>query len=102
VGKEMFIQPPANYFFAKGHAEGYMELNAFDAALLDAGIGNTNLVKMSSILPPGCLQIQPLPLPPGCLVPVAYSAITCRRGRCRSRGPIQTRAYHGVFGLRSL
>ncbi|GAB4256593.1 MAG: arginine decarboxylase, pyruvoyl-dependent [Deferrisomatales bacterium] len=72
----MLIRPPTHYFLASGHAEGYMELNAFDAALLDAGIGNTNLLKVSSILPPGCRRTEPLPLPPGALVPVAYAAIT--------------------------
>ncbi|WP_459942322.1 MULTISPECIES: pyruvoyl-dependent arginine decarboxylase [Deferrisoma] len=73
----MLIPTPTRYFLVSGHAEGYMELNAFDAALLDAGIGNTNLVKMSSILPPGCQPMEPARLPPGALVPVAYAAITC-------------------------
>ncbi len=70
-------RPPTHYFLVRGHAEGYMELNAFDAALLDAGIGNTNLIKMSSILPPGCQPTEPLEIPPGSMVPVAYAAITC-------------------------
>ena len=35
-----------------GHAEGGTPLNAFDNALLAAGIGNINLVKVSSIIPP--------------------------------------------------
>lgn len=34
-----------------GHAEGITELNAFDNALLNAGIGNLNLIKLSSIVP---------------------------------------------------
>lgn len=53
-----------------------MPLNAFDGALLNSGIGNTNLVKMSSIIPPGALLIDPLPIPYGALVPVAYASIT--------------------------
>ncbi len=73
----MLIRTPTHYFTVRGHAEGYMELNAFDGALLDAGIGNTNLVKMSSILPPGCRRIDPVKIPAGSLVPVAYAAITC-------------------------
>jgi arginine decarboxylase len=59
-----------------GSSEGYTELNAFDGALLNAGIGNTNLVKMSSIVPPNCQEIEPTKLPYGALVPVAYAAIT--------------------------
>lgn len=53
-----------------------MPLNAFDGALLASGVGNTNLVKMSSIIPPGAVRIEPLELPFGALVPVAYSSMT--------------------------
>ena len=73
----MMIKTPTKYFMVTGTAEGYMELNAFDSALLDAGIGNTNLVKMSSILPPECQEIDPVTIPLGSLLPVAYSGITC-------------------------
>lgn len=73
----MLTRTPTHYWLCKGTSEGYMELNAFDGALLDAGVGNTNLVKMSSILPPGCIETEPLKLPLGGLVPVAYAAISC-------------------------
>jgi arginine decarboxylase len=59
-----------------GASEGYTPLNAFDGALLQAGIGNTNIVKMSSIVPPHCKPVSPIPLPPGSLVPAAYACIT--------------------------
>ncbi len=36
-----------------GRAEGPTKLNAFDNALLDAKIGDVNLIKVSSILPSG-------------------------------------------------
>lgn len=36
-----------------GKAEGPTKLNAFDNALLDAGIGDINLIKVSSIIPAG-------------------------------------------------
>jgi len=72
----MLIKTPDCYFMAAGHSEGYQLLNAFDGALLDAGIGNTNLVKMSSIVPPACRKVPPFRLPYGALVPVAYAAIT--------------------------
>jgi len=36
-----------------GKAEGPTKLNAFDNALLDAGIGDVNLIKVSSIIPAG-------------------------------------------------
>jgi len=59
-----------------GASEGYTPLNAFDGALLQAGIGNTNIVRMSSIVPPHCKPISPITLPPGALVPAAYASIT--------------------------
>lgn len=58
-----------------GSAEGFTPLNAFDAALINAGIGDINLVKVSSIIPPGCREIEPRDLPRGAIIPVAYSFI---------------------------
>ena len=59
-----------------GNAEGTTPLNAFDNALLAAGIGNINLVRISSILPPG-VALVPLPrIKPGAIVPTAYAAQT--------------------------
>ena len=59
-----------------GNAEGSTPLNAFDNALLAAGIGNVNLVKISSILPPG-VDLVPLPkIKLGAVVPTAYAAMT--------------------------
>ncbi len=72
----MILKTPTQYFLASGVSEGYTPLNAFDGALLHAGIGNTNIIKMSSILPPHCRQISAIDLPPGALVPAAYAALT--------------------------
>jgi arginine decarboxylase len=72
----VIIKTPTHYFMVSGASEGFSRLNAFDAALLRAGIGDTNLVKMSSIVPPRCQLISPVPLPPGSLVPTAYASIT--------------------------
>ena len=59
-----------------GSAEGSTPLNAFDNALLAAGIGNINLIKVSSILPPG-VELVALPrIKPGALVPTAFAAMT--------------------------
>src|SRR5919201_1275657 len=59
-----------------GHAEGGTSLNAFDNALLVAGIGNINLVKVSSILPPDVPVIELPKIKPGALIPTAYAAMT--------------------------
>jgi arginine decarboxylase len=72
----VIIKTPTHYFLVSGASEGFTSLNAFDGALLRAGIGDTNLVKMSSIVPPRCQLISPVPLPPGSLVPTAYASIT--------------------------
>ena len=74
----MIIQTPTKFFLVSGSSEGFSLLNAFDGALLASGVGDTNLVKMSSILPPGCEEIKPppVPLPQGALVPVAYASLS--------------------------
>ncbi|MDR7605612.1 MAG: pyruvoyl-dependent arginine decarboxylase, partial [Armatimonadota bacterium] len=38
---------------ATGAGEGSTEVNAFDRALLDAGIANLNFLRVTSILPAG-------------------------------------------------
>lgn len=72
----MFGPLPTKFFLTSGFGEASTELNAFDAALLNAKIGNTNLIKLSSILPPGCIEIGPYELPKGSLVPLAYGELT--------------------------
>ncbi|HAF71246.1 MAG: putative pyruvoyl-dependent arginine decarboxylase [Acetothermia bacterium 64_32] len=60
-----------------GAGEGSTELNAFDRALLSAGIGDLNLVRVSSIMPPHVKLVGTLPqLPKGAFVLVVYSART--------------------------
>lgn len=66
---------PKKYFITSGSAEGETELTAFDGALLKAGIGNINLLKVSSILPPEASFTPDLELPEGALVPTAYGTI---------------------------
>ncbi|MBD3166780.1 arginine decarboxylase, pyruvoyl-dependent [bacterium] len=74
-----FLMPglprPTTYFLTAGSAEGYSSLNAFDAALLNSGVGDCNLVKLSSILPPGCELVDPFAPAYGSLTPVAYASM---------------------------
>jgi arginine decarboxylase len=72
----MVFKTPTQYFLVSGASDGSTPLNAFDGALLQAGIGNTNIVKMSSLVPPHCERISPIALPPGALVPAAYASLT--------------------------
>ena len=72
----MIYKIPKTYFLVSGASEGYTPLNAFDGALLNAGVGNTNLIKVTSIVPPHCKEIQPIKLPQGAIVPIAYAYIS--------------------------
>ncbi len=71
----MISSIPKHFFLVTGASEGCTPLNAFDAALLNAGIGNTNLIKLSSIIPPGATLIDPVPIPVGAFLPVAYGSL---------------------------
>lgn len=70
------LPTPRKFTLVAGAGEGDTPLNAFDRALLAAGAGNVNLLKVSSILPPGAVYAEEIPLPAGALVPVAYGALT--------------------------
>ena len=59
-----------------GKAEGPSKLNSFDNALLDAGIGNVNLIKVSSMLEKNT-KISELPkLKPGSMINCVLSCIS--------------------------
>ncbi len=73
----MMVKTPNIYCLVRGSAEGRTRLNAFDKALLEAGVGDTNLMRMSSILPPAAEQVSvdEIEFPKGSLVPLAYASI---------------------------
>lgn len=48
-------------YFATGVGKGKYELNAFDNALINLGIGNANLTKLSSVLPENAKVVYELP-----------------------------------------
>jgi arginine decarboxylase len=67
---------PELFTLVVGRGEGKKKLTAFDSALLDAGVGNMNLLRVSSVLPPHCLFRESLTMPFGSLLPIAYGSIT--------------------------
>ncbi len=73
----MILAELKHYTLVTGSGEGGTALNAFDQALLDSGVGNTNLIKLSSILPPGLEEKKraDLVLVPGSLLPIAFGHI---------------------------
>ncbi len=59
-----------------GRDEGPTKLNAFDNALIDAGIGDVNLIKVSSMLSENT-EVMDLPiLKPGSMVNCVLSSVT--------------------------
>lgn len=50
---------PKAVFFVKGKGFHKSKLGSFEQALRDAGIAQFNLVKVSSIFPPYCIEIPP-------------------------------------------
>ncbi|NPV27048.1 MAG: arginine decarboxylase, pyruvoyl-dependent [Firmicutes bacterium] len=69
------LPTPTKFFVTAASAEGESKLTAFDKALLKARIGNVNLLRISSILPPKAEYVPDLTIPPGSLVPTAYGSI---------------------------
>ena len=62
-----------------GKAEGPTKLNAFDNALLDAGIGDINLIKVSSIIPASAELVNLPEFPAGEMVNtvLSYTSSDC-------------------------
>lgn len=68
-----------HFLICTGSGEGITTLNALDQALLNAGVGNFNLLRVTSILPPRCQyieSIQAVSIPFGSFVPCAYASLT--------------------------
>lgn len=59
-----------------GEAEGPTKLNAFDNALLDAGIGDVNLIKVSSIIPADAEMVELPKIPAGEMVNTVLSYVS--------------------------
>lgn len=66
----------ANRFtMVQGTGHGGTILNAFDAALVSAKVGNYNLLRVSSILPPTCIEAPTqIDVPYGAPLLIAYGA----------------------------
>jgi arginine decarboxylase len=59
-----------------GKSEGPTELNAFDNALIDAGIGDVNLIKVSSMLDGNAETVSLPDFKPGSMVNCVLSSVT--------------------------
>jgi len=93
----MMWELPNRIILTSGLGEGSTPLNSFDAALLDAGVGNLNLIKVTSVIPPRAKitkigNIRDLKIPNGTLTPAVYTYIT-------SNNPIETITAGLVLGI---
>lgn len=59
-----------------GAGEGSTDLNAFDHALMDAGVANLNFIRVTSIFPHGARVVPMRPYAPGLLMPAVYARIS--------------------------
>lgn len=64
---------PHYYKLVSGCGESEIELVSFDNALMNAGIGDYNLVKISSIIPPSCEYREKIDLTKGSILFAAYA-----------------------------
>ena len=72
----MRTTPPDQLWTTVGHAEGETRLNAFDNALIAAGIADWNLVKVTSVAPARARFIDTRPAAEsGCVVPVVLATV---------------------------
>lgn len=78
---------PREFFITTGKGQSdTSEMNAFDNALIKAGIGQCNLVKVSSILPKNCEEISPVKIEPGTITFVVLSRSNGKKGEKISTG----------------
>ncbi len=66
---------PERFILRTGVGKSDHQLGAFDQALLRAGLGNYNLIKVSSVLPPSCSLQKEITLSEGALLPSAFALI---------------------------
>lgn len=88
------------YSLVTGGGEGDAPLTAFDAALLQAQVGNYNLVRVSSVMPAGATYQPGFQLPIGTVLHIAYgtyrSSVAGER-ICAAIGVGRTAPGHGMI-----
>jgi arginine decarboxylase len=72
----MFWTVPKAVSIAAGAGEGPTDLNAFDRALMDAGIADLNFLRVTSVFPQGARVVSMRPYTPGMLMPAVYARIS--------------------------
>lgn len=93
------VPVPTKYFVVSGAATSPVsDLNAFDQALLKAGIGEQNLVAVSSVLPEGVEEIKPQEMPMGAITHCVLAQQRGTEGETISAGISYARRADGKGG----
>jgi len=88
------------FFVTSGKAtDKISSLNAFDKAVLKAGIGNTNIVTVSSILPEGSEEVEKQKLPIGEVLHCVLARQNGEEGQTISAGLAWTFFKNKSWGL---
>ena len=66
------IPVASRFMLVAGRGKGHTRLNAFDGSLVSAKVGNYNLLRVSSILPPNAERVSNLDVPQGAALLIAY------------------------------
>lgn len=93
------LPTPSKFSLVAGKAEGGTELTAFDKSLLAAGIGNVNLIRVSSILPPSIQFVDSLDIKPGSLLPIAYACCSSRTPGLTISAAVAVGISRGSYGV---
>ncbi|MBS7611347.1 pyruvoyl-dependent arginine decarboxylase [Candidatus Bathyarchaeota archaeon] len=91
---------PRKFFVTAGRGLSKVsKLNAFDRALIDAGIGNCNLVPVSSILPSGAEECEVRDISAGSIVFVVMARMDGSEGEKLGAGIAWAWEDGGSFGV---
>ncbi len=87
AGASTLVPVPTRFFVTSGKGiNKTSELNAFDLALLQAGIGDCNLVSVSSVLPIGIRQVDRVPIARGAITHAVLARYAGGEGEVISAG----------------
>ncbi|RLI07117.1 pyruvoyl-dependent arginine decarboxylase [Candidatus Bathyarchaeota archaeon] len=91
---------PREFFLTSGKGVSTVStMNAFDRALVEAGIAQCNLLPVSSIIPAGCRMRRWRKLRPGAIIPVIMAMATGSPGETIGAGLAWAWEREGNFGL---
>lgn len=91
---------PKEFFVTSGKAVAHVsQLNAFDLALIKAGIGQCNLCIVSSILPPGVKQVRRRRIPIGAITHAVIARMDGNEGETIGAGIAWAWEKEGRYGI---